>query len=161
MAHAVTSAGTSPGRGQFNQQGYKVWHHFTLAFHKSAAELEAVVVEVGWCIGGQLSQSVGGGRPVLTFGDLVLTHPSPSILSPCPGCVSLFGCVRNKWFLMDFGGFTCAGQWHSACAPQNIIWVILVGADTRWGLGHSQGSTVRRWVAQGSLGSHIPTMVTP
>lgn len=81
---------------------------------------------------------------MLTFGDLVLTHPSLSILSPCPGRVSLFGCVRNKWFLMDFSGFTCAGQWHSARAPQGIIWVTLVGADTRWGLGCSRGSTVRQ-----------------
>lgn len=46
MAHAVPAAGTSPGRGQFNEQGCKVWHHFTLAFHKPTAELEAVVVEV-------------------------------------------------------------------------------------------------------------------
>lgn len=41
MARAVTAAGTSPGRGQFNQQGCKARHHFALAFHKSAAELEA------------------------------------------------------------------------------------------------------------------------
>lgn len=47
MAHAVTAAGTSPGRGQFNQQGCKARHHFALAFHKSAAELEAIVTEVG------------------------------------------------------------------------------------------------------------------
>lgn len=47
MAHAVTAAGTSPGRGQFNQQGCKAQHHFALAFHKSAAELEAIVMEVG------------------------------------------------------------------------------------------------------------------
>lgn len=61
-------------RGQFNQQGCKVWHHFTLAFHRSAAELETTVMEVGWHICGQLSQSVAGGRLVLAFGDLSLTH---------------------------------------------------------------------------------------
>lgn len=139
MAHAVTAAGTSPGRGQFSQQGCKVWHHFTLAFHKSAAELEAVVMEVGWCVCGQLSQSVGGRRPVLTFGDLVLTHPSPSALSPCPGRFSFWLCEeqvvpdRLQWFHL------CWAVVFNMCPTAHH----LGDPDTRWGLGHGQGSTVR------------------
>lgn len=85
-----------------------------------------------------------------------LPHPYLSILSPCPGCVSLLGCVRNDWFLTDFSGFTCAGQWHSVCALHTSSgwswWVLTPGGV--WG-------TVRQRVAQGSPESYIPTMVTP
>lgn len=46
---------------------------------------------------------------------------------------SVFSRVKNKGFLIDTSGFTCAGQWHSVC--DHISWVILVGCWHQVGLG--------------------------
>lgn len=102
-----------------------------------------------WVAGGQCSHLVTLFSP---------THPRA--LSHHVLGVSLFGCVRNKWFLTDFSGFTCAGQWYSICAPQHIIWVILTPGGV-WGMAKA-AQWDHEWYRaawEATFLLHIPTVV--
>lgn len=76
---------SQPWQGLVWSAGLRALARLCFGISHVCSEAEAIMMEVGYSVRGWLSHSAGGRRSMVLTGDLVLTHPSLSILSPCPG----------------------------------------------------------------------------